>query len=920
MPRNAHHFDKTAVIPHAHPIHERHKQGLIFLLRPDYILLWNLNERAAPAPNNLIMGEHIMIIREHIGVTGKPAVSYSSALKSAVCLAALWAGAASAQEAAPAGGLDEIIVTGTATASGLKKLDTSFSVTSLSEEQIKETNPTAPADVLKLSPGVYVESSGGPGAGANVEVIGFPSNSLSPYVTMQIQGAALFPQAGMSFLEGPSYLRPDDSVQRVEMVQGGPAVLYGEGQPGLTANYLLKRGNDKPEGDIGVTYGSEVYGRVDGFLSGPLSKEAGLYGSIGGYWNKGNGIRDPQFTADQGGQVTATLAKDWDDGTLLVYGRYAHFNDEFVTDTPVILSGTGSNAKISSYPGFSPLTGTMSSKADQYLNLPISPCKGSGCIPGSLPMNQADGRAPQFVTVGAEFTWDFGHGLDLLDDLNYSTGSTAMDALYSSGVNPESIQAFATAQAKSDKLTGIAGINAITTNNGAPAPLGSNLLEAEVRYAMVKFHSESNEIHLSQEVFEGNTLTIGNITSLYGLSELYYTGAHLLLQAQNNPSPIDIALTNGSTTYQLTNSQGFLSGPSGANLDLGTGYNTAFFVSDSWKLGKWLFDAGMRAEREVLRETAENTLNGNYTSDPTLLWARGLSFAPGTVTYPLDQTASSYSVGANYEIDPSMSAYVRVNQGVHFLSFSDLTAGGFVAGGASPPVERAHNYEFGYKYQNPYIYADLAAFYRSFSNVPQEITSAALPNGQTGGVDLVYGSVTKGVEFQTTVTPFADIAGWKGLSLTASGDVAYGKYNSAYGCVTVTTNGVTRPVCNASYVLAGKLLARQPTFQMRVTPAYKIATDWGAVRLWTTVEYIGDRYGDMEEQDFLQPYFDVSFGITGDVGDHWQISLQGTNVTNSIGYTETNPRATVGIAPVPGPELARSIDGREINLQVKYQF
>jgi len=507
-----------------------------------------------------------------------------------------------------------------------------------------------------------------------------------------------------------------------------------------------------------------------------------------------------------------------------------------------------------------------------------------------------------------------------MDDLNYSTGSTVMDALYSSGVNPTSIQAFAVSQEKADKLTGITGINAITTSNGAAASLGSNLLEAEVRYAKVKFHSESNEIHLSEDLFAGNTLTVGNITSLYGISELYYTGAHILLEAQNNPSPIDVTLTNGTTTYQLTNSQGFISGPSGTNLDLGTGYNTAFFLSDSWKIGNWLFDAGMRAEREILRETAQNTVNGNYTNNPSLLWAHGLSYAPGTVTYPLDQTASSYSVGANYEITPAMSAYARVNQGVHFLSFSDLTAGGFVAGGASPPVERAHNYEVGYKYQDPFIYTDLAAFYRSFSNVPQVITSAALPNGGTGGVDLVYGSVTKGVEFQTTLTPFAGIDYWKGLSLTGSGDVAYGKYNSAYGCVTVTTNGVSTPVCNASYVLAGKLLARQPTFQMRVTPAYKISTDWGSVRLWTTVEYIGDRYGDMEEQDFLQPYVDVSFGITGEIGDHWQVNLQGTNMTNTIGYTETNPRATLGIAPVPGPELARSIDGREVNLQVKYKF
>jgi hypothetical protein len=47
--------------------------------------------------------------------------------------------------------------------------------------------------------------------------------------------------------------------------------------------------------------------------------------------------------------------------------------------------------------------------------------------------------------------------------------------------------------------------------------------------------------------------------------------------------------------------------------------------------------------------------------------------------------------------------------------------------------------------------------------------------------------------------------------------------------------------------------------------------------------------------------------------------LQGTNMTNQIGITEGNARL-FGFASTGGVILARSIQGREVNVQVKYKF
>src|SRR5437879_6363885 len=102
-------------------------------------------------------------------------------------------GAAYAQEQAGATApglptLDEVVVT--ATAQGVKKLDASYSIVSADADLIKEANPKSSADILKLSPGIWPESSGGQ-TGANIEIAGYASGGDSPFFTNMIEGLPL---------------------------------------------------------------------------------------------------------------------------------------------------------------------------------------------------------------------------------------------------------------------------------------------------------------------------------------------------------------------------------------------------------------------------------------------------------------------------------------------------------------------------------------------------------------------------------------------------------------------------------------------------------------------------------------------------------------------------------------------------------
>jgi hypothetical protein len=241
-----------------------------------------------------------------------------------VAAAALAPSMAGAQETPPPpkneGGtsLETVVVTGSAISGGVRKLEASYNIVTANEDQIREANPKSTADLLKISPGMWPESTGGQ-TGANIEIAGFPGGGDAPYFTTLLMGSPLYGMPSMSFFETTSIFRLDDTVRAVEILQGGPSVVFAGGQMGATANFLLKTG-DTPGGSLGVTYGDENLWRLDGYAGFQLGE--GWYGSIGGFYRTSDGVRDPQFAADEGGQVTATLKRVFDKGQVTLYGRY----------------------------------------------------------------------------------------------------------------------------------------------------------------------------------------------------------------------------------------------------------------------------------------------------------------------------------------------------------------------------------------------------------------------------------------------------------------------------------------------------------------------------------------------------------------------------------------------------------------------
>ncbi len=790
--------------------------------------------------------------------------------------------------------LEQVVVT--ATAVGVRKLDASYSITTVNADQIKQANPKSAADLLKVSPGIWPESTGGQ-TGANIEVAGFPTGGDAPYFTNQFMGSPLYGAPTLSFFEQSSMVRLDDTVERVEIVQGGPSVVFADGQPGATANYILRRGTDKPTGSVGFTYGSENLERVDAFYGGKISD--GWYGSAGGFYRYSNGIRDPQFPADNGGQFTATIAHDMDNGSLMVYGRVLRDKNQFITPIPLIQHGTDS---FSAYPGFDPLTSTYNSKAIQHVFLPTYPGGAGGDA------DLANGRGADVHFLGANLNLEFDGGWIVSDRFLFDGGNMDTNALFS-GSNPASLD---------DELynlsTGLGGYQlpagsatATYANGGGPVDPNQSVIHQGWWFIHKHLFSINNDLRVSKTIFDGNTLTAGLYVAHYTDHDKWSLGNQMLMTNTPNAVPIVVSYVQNGQTFQRTDSQGFID--FNGNFDItedGHATNTALYLSDSWRLGPWLFDASVRGEHVKASNRVCNLSPVNLDGNPLTVYDNATPVCNGTfIVTDYDPTRVPWTIGANYELSSNMSVYARVNKGYHYLDFDNGIRGNPT--GHTPPEQSVDNQEIGFKYQASWIFADITAYHKKFTGLQYTPTNG---QGTPIGTQLVYGADSKGVNFNFVVSPIERL---KVAFLGAYLDGHYTHYNACIPFVnSVSGNGCA--------FIEGQQLQRQPKFRMALQPSYSIPVPWGDLSAFLTWSHVGQHTQDQSGLQQLGTYDTLDFGVVTEYGENWELRVQGTNMNNALGLTESNSRIFGSASGTGGVILARPLEGREVNVELKYKF
>ncbi len=242
--------------------------------------------------------------------------------------------------------LNDVVVT--ATRQPVRKIRTTTAITTVSKQEIAALQPESIAEALAATPGVTVENS--QGRKSNYNIRGFPSGNT--YVTTLYEG---LPLNGFSARSAGTneFIALDRTIERVEVVRGSGATLFGRAAGAGAVNLISTTGGDKLSGGVQFTAFNSVVGndlptgenfdyRIDYNISGPLADNVKF--SLGGYLMEDAGYKE-WANPDQGGQISANVDIDissrWN---LRVYAIVGNNQFNNLTDSPFDL-GTGQIAE-----------------------------------------------------------------------------------------------------------------------------------------------------------------------------------------------------------------------------------------------------------------------------------------------------------------------------------------------------------------------------------------------------------------------------------------------------------------------------------------------------------------------------------------------------------------------------------------------
>ncbi|MBV8972025.1 MAG: TonB-dependent receptor, partial [Sphingomonadaceae bacterium] len=707
------------------------------------------------------------------------------------------------------------------------------------------------------------ESSGGKN-GANIFVRGYPSGGDAEYVTFQYEGVPFFPPPTLSFLENSQLIRTDETLQRVEAVRGGTGALFSNGQPGLTVNVVQREGKQTPEALIklqGTDFGEF---RADGLVSGPLGPRTTFL--IGGFYNTANGIRDPKFRAERGGQISGNIRHDFNGGSVLIFGRYLDDRGQWLLPIPVVQNGD----KISGYPGFPAGTGTL-----------VGPDNRFGTRNDGSRVDLADGRGARIGNVGLNAEFSLADGLKFRDRGSYLVGRADTTGLVPGGTAPQSAATFA---------AGLGGtIRSLTfVNGGTAADPNTQIVQAGQWTVTKRIESFVNDAALEWKTGP-NTLTGGFYYASYSSRDRWNLGNSLLLTAQPNARRLNLTLTDG----RIVTRDGYTSG-SFFNVDARyTGEDVAGYLVDEIRITEKLrLDGGVRYQHHSVDGRLENngsTGPAGLDGNPLTLYDNGDAVLNGTFsTIRYRGDAWSGTAGANYDVTRQIGAFIRYSRGNSFPFFDNLRDGITVA----PQVD---SYEGGIKISTGIARAYATVFHNDFNGLATTVITNGAPIASIGGANAT------GVEFEGELRPV------RGLSFAGSATYLDAHYKDFF-----TDGGRTN--------LTGNQVQRQPRWQWRITPAYQFEFGRGnKVGTFATLGYIGRRFSDVQNQQVLPSYYKLDAGVTLDVNNsRLQFQVLGDNLTDEIGLTEGNPRVLGSQGG--GAIFARSIQGRSVRFGGTLRF
>lgn len=811
--------------------------------------------------------------------------------------------------------MDTIVVTGRAGNDVRTRADTSYSVSVLTQEQLRQTGASSVADTIRTVPGFWVENSGGEGS-ANIRARGLPIDGFGS-VQLEEDGMPVQHDPALGYLNADQSFRFDETIDQVQVVRGGPSSIFNSNAPGGTINYITRQVGDHPEGLVKTTFGDDGLYRVDAWAGMPVD---GWKLGLGGFYRYENGTRDPGFALNNGGQVRFDASHDLGNGTFAL--DYKHIDDKtgFYVGVPVSINGN----TVSSIPGFNANNGSLFGGENASFKI-YTPN-------GVSQYNLSDGTKVRLDQLSLHATQEFGgwnfdnhfrvRDTDQVRNYLSPSGEVYTEAQCLSSQINNCLNSLPGNGSLSSVLTSakglfpsVASLRLQYADNGQPLTANQNgnglVLPNTANYEAIGERELMDDLRVTRDVTlfgQLHDIAIGAYIALASENFDKYQ-AVILTDVSNHARLVDVAALNaaGQVVGTLTDN-GVVRYGSGFGHGKGLQQTEAAYAADEWNVTDALrVDFGGRWEimngdgRYATGTTVNETALTNTLASSAIVASSGV-FTP----YSMSFSAATWTVGVNYQLDQSQGIFARATGAARLPSI------GSYIGNTSPPtigsVETAHSdmYELGYKFSRPWldVYATLFdTETNSYGLASQPVFTPSI-NGYT--TQEVNGDTRDyGLELDGDIRPVE----WFDLAFT--GTIQNPNF-------TVANYALSAGAAPTSY--AGDQLLRIPHFSASVSPSVHLMED--RAKIGMTIEHYGSRYADLANTQYLPAYTVVSADARYNVTDDLSVSATAYNLTNTIGLTEGNARAGEVVSSLGSGTnfVARPIIGRTIKGSLLYKF
>jgi outer membrane receptor protein involved in Fe transport len=796
--------------------------------------------------------------------------------------------------------LNAVVVTARSGVDTRTKAETSYSITTIDEDRLRMQAPTSVTEAMKSVPGFWVEASGGEASG-NIRARGIPVDGFGS-VNLLEDGLPVQHDPALGYLNADQAFRLDETIERIEVVRGGPSSVFYSNAPAGAINFIPRRVGDTPEGLIKYTTGNYGLNRADFWYGTPVGD--GWKFGVGGFYRKDNGIRNPGFDANKGGQIRMNIAKEFAHGSFSADIKHLDDNVALYLGIPMRTTASGD---IRAVPGFDGNFGTLAGPETEHAQMK----EADG---GLYDFDNSEGTHVRRDQLTLKFDHDLGDGWKIADAMRYSNTKTQRNGMF-----PNALSSADSFLSSSSNLSawapylpaGTTGLELRYVDNPTQVFDNKNqngnglVVIGGLRGVTMPLQEFDNDLRLLRKFDIGgqsHDVTIGYYRAHFNQGFSRYSST-VLLDARDRARLLDLVAVgaDGQPLGTITDNGFYSYGYEWENANGSSGTN-AFYLSDEWQVTDALrIDGGVRWEHVDTVGWVETKQNVNLGTFPTSSMQTGTG---QVVHYDHGFHKLGWTLGVNYQFSDRTGVFARWTPTFRLPNLSTYITNA----NATPLIQTMKLGEVGYKLSNRWLDLYATAFYTKYDDVGFS-NYVFDPNNNTSVAQTGYASTkTKGLELETTWYP----VDWFDVQLTAT------YQDPKYEGLRYTDKDASGGPVLRNYT--GNQLIRVPKMSYRIVPGVNLLG--GRLRVQVAYEHEGERYVDTANSVKLPAYKVLSASARYDVLPDFSVFLYADNITNSLGLTEGNPRAGELASSDVGANtfIARPILGRAYRAAFMYRF